>query len=213
MSTSPTISTSYDTLAVEYTRRIYTELQHKPFDRQQLDHLANLAREKGTVIDLGCGPGQVARYLADRGVNAFGVDLSHGMLAEAQKLNPEIPFVQGNMLALPIDSNRLAGIAAFYSIIHLERSRVPDAFAEMFRVLLPNGHALLTFHLGADALHTSELWGYKVDLDVTLFSTDEITSGLVNSGFAIEADVERDPYPPDVEYQSRRGYVLAKKPG
>src|SRR5215831_3257168 len=109
---------SYDILAVEYARRIYTELDHKPFDRQQLDNFANLARGKGKIVDLGCVPGQVARYLADRGVSALGVDLSHGMLKEAQKLNPEISFVEGNMLALPIASNQLAGVAAFYSIIH-----------------------------------------------------------------------------------------------
>ncbi|HEV2989278.1 MAG TPA: class I SAM-dependent methyltransferase [Candidatus Angelobacter sp.] len=207
------IRTSYDKLAVEYARRIYTELDHKPFDRQQLDNLGILVREQGPVVDLGCGPGQVARYLIDRGVKAFGLDLSYGMLVEAQKLNAEVAFIEGNMLALPIASNQLAGVIAFYSIIHLDRGRIVDAFSEMFRVLRLGGHALLAFHLGDDVLHTSELWGHKVDLDATFFNTKEITHGLMLAGFKIEAAVERDPYPPEVEYQSRRGYILAEKPG
>ena len=80
-------------------------------------------------------------------------------------------------------------------------------------VLRPGGHALLAFHLGDDVLHTSELWGHKFDLDATFFATKEVTHGLMQAGFKIEAAVERDPYPPDVEYQSRRGYILAEKPG
>jgi SAM-dependent methyltransferase len=203
---------SYDRLAGEYARRIYSELENKPFDRNQLDHFADLIREPGMVVDLGCGPGQIARYLADRGVSVIGLDLSHGMLLEAERLNPGIAFVQGNMLALPIRSNQLGGITAFYSIIHLGHDLLLDAFVEMRRVLRPNGCVLLAFHLGADVLHTSELWGNKVDLDATFFSTEEVTRCLADAGFKIEKALERDPYHPDVEHQSRRGYVLAKKP-
>jgi SAM-dependent methyltransferase len=203
---------SYDRLAGEYARRIYSELENKPFDRNQLDDFADLIREQGMVVDLGCGPGQIAGYLADRGVSVIGLDLSHGMLLEAERLNPGIAFVQGNMLALPIRSNQLGGITAFYSIIHLGHDLLLDAFVEMRRVLRPNGCVLLAFHLGADVLHTSELWGHKVDLDATFFSTEEVTRCLADAGFKIEKALERDPYHPDVEHQSRRGYVLAKKP-
>jgi hypothetical protein len=81
----------------------------------------------------------------------------------------------------------------------------------MHRVLRPEGCLLLAFHLGTDAVHTSELWGHEVDLDFTFLTTEEVTQGLVHAGFKIEDVQERDPYHPDVEYQSRRGYVLARK--
>jgi ubiquinone/menaquinone biosynthesis C-methylase UbiE len=205
------VRSSYDTVAGEYSRHIYSELENKPFDRQWLNRFAGLVHDQGIVFDVGCGPGQIARYLADRGVNVFGLDLSHGMLLEAQRLNPNITFVEGNMLAFPIGSNQLAGITAFYSIIHLDRDLAPDALADMYRVLRPDGYLLLAFHLGADVLHVSELWGHEVDLDATFFTTEEVTGGLVHAGFKIEEVQERDPYHPDVEYQSRRGYILAKK--
>ena len=204
---------SYDRLATDYARKIYSELENKPFDRNQLDRFASLVREHGMVTDLGCGPGQIARYLADRGVTVFGLDLSHGMLLEAERLNPGISFIEGNMLTLPIGSNQLGGITAFYSIIHLDRDRLSDAFAEMCRVLRPSGCVLLAFHLGVDVLHTSELWGHQVDLDATFFNTEEVIRGLADAGFKIKEALERDPYHPDVEHQSRRGYILARKPG
>ncbi len=52
---------SYDTLAAEYSARLFAELERKPVDRALLDEIA--ARASGAVVDLGCGPGHVTRYL------------------------------------------------------------------------------------------------------------------------------------------------------
>ena len=60
------IRESYDRLAEEYARRIADELQHKPLDRELLDRFAKQTKGRGEVCDMGCGPGHVARYRADR---------------------------------------------------------------------------------------------------------------------------------------------------
>jgi SAM-dependent methyltransferase len=202
---------SYDRVACEYADQIYSELANKPFDRDMLDRFAARVRERGWVGDFGCGPGQIARYLCDHGVKSFGLDLSAGMLAEAQRLNPDLGFVQSSMLELGIGSEKLAGIAAFYSVIHIPRTRLVLAFREMRRVLQPGGFYLLTYHLGSEDQHHEEMLGHTVDLDVALFTTAEIMGYLQDSGFTVEEALERDPYAPEVEYQSRRGYVLATK--
>src|SRR5216684_7930749 len=101
----PTINAireSYDRLADEYTRRIASELQHKPFDRELLDRFAAAVAGRGDVCDMGCGPGHVARYLHDAGATVFGLDLSAGMLEQARRLNPDIVFREGNMMALDL---------------------------------------------------------------------------------------------------------------
>lgn len=56
---------------------------------------------------------------------------------------------------LDLPANALAGIAAFYSIIHISPEWLPDAFAELWRVLMPDGDGLLllTFHLGQQTIH------------------------------------------------------------
>ena len=89
---------------------------------------------------------------------------------------------------------------------------VLEALREMHRVLQSGGGCLLTFHLGQEDTNHDELFGQKVDLDVALFTTAEITGYLQAAGFVVEESLERDPYAPEVEYQSRRGYVLASKP-
>lgn len=203
---------SYDTVARGYADEIYGELANKPFDRERLDRFAERLRGHGKVCDLGCGPAQIARYLRDRGVDSFGVDLSFGMLAEARRLNPDVAFVQSSMSALGLRSESLGGAAAFYCIIHIPRAQVVSVLREIRRVLRPAALFLVTFHLGSEDTHHEEMLGHKVKLDMALFTTDEMSQYLRAAGFLVEEVLERDPYAPEVEYQSRRGYILASKP-
>ena len=92
--------TSFDLVADEYVRRIFDELQHKPLDQQLLDRFAASVREVGPACDMGCGPGHVARYLHERGVQVCGIDLSPAMVERARGLTPGVEFRQGDMTAL-----------------------------------------------------------------------------------------------------------------
>jgi SAM-dependent methyltransferase len=205
------IRASYDQVAEQYVRHIYDELQHKPLDRELLDRFAEQVRGTGLVCDLGCGPGHVARYLHERGVQVCGVDLSPGMIRWASQLCPEGAFYCGNMLALDFADNAWAGIAAFYAIVNLSPDEVRTASREMFRVLRPGGLLLLSFHIGEQVEHVHELWGKTIDLDFYFFRTAEVAGLLRDAGFHIESQVERGPYAPEVEYQSHRAYILARK--
>lgn len=206
------LRSSYDRVAEDYAEQFRDELGKKPFDRKMLDWLAEKVGGLGVICDMGCGPGQVARYLHDRGVKACGVDLSPAMVQQAQSLNPAINFQQGDMLALTdVADNSYGGIAAFYSIVHIPRRQVVRVLLELKRVLRPRGVLLLTFHIGQEVKHLDEWWGKEVDLDFLFFRTDELKGYLTAAGFVLEEVIERDPYPEAVEYQSRRAYVFAKK--
>lgn len=204
------LQTSYDTIAKKYVEYIYDELKDKPLDRELLDKFAALVKDKGSVCDIGCGPGHVARYLFGRGVNVCGLDLSQGMIDEARVLNPEIKFMQGNMMLLDFEDESLAGLTAFYSIIHIPREEVVDALMELRRVLKPNGILFLAFHIGEESLHLEELWEEKINANFVFFQTDEMKNYLTKAGFEIVEAIEREPYK-DVEHQSRRSYIFARK--
>jgi len=204
--------TSYDRIADEYARQIYGELAGKPMDRAVLDRFAERLRGRGVVCDMGCGPGQIGRYLADRGLPVVGVDLSPGMVARAAALNPDIPFRVGDMLALDEPDGAWAGIAAFYSIIHIPPGEVFAALAEMHRVLQPGGLLLLAFHIGDEMVRPEEMMGQPVALDFWFYMPEQMRGYLEAAGFVVEEIIEREPYAPEVEHQSRRAYVLARKP-
>ncbi len=200
----------YDTVAEEYVRRIYHELDGKPFDRELLDRFADRLRGRGVVCDMGCGPGHIARYLADRGLEVVGVDLSPGMVAQAAALNPGIPFRVGNMLALDEPDESWAGITAFYSIIHISPDEMAAALSELRRVLKPGGLLLLAFHIGHESIRVEEMWDKPVALDFWFYRSAEMTDYLAQAGYEVEEALEREPYAPEVEHQSRRAYILAR---
>ncbi|HEY6351895.1 MAG TPA: class I SAM-dependent methyltransferase [Candidatus Angelobacter sp.] len=205
-----TIREDYDKLAKEYARQIYDELRYKPLDRALLNRFADAVKGRGDVYDMGCGPGQVARYLHERGVSVFGLDLSSGMLEQARELNPDIFFREGDMLALDLPQESLAGIAAFYAIVNIPARYHRAVFEQMIKVLKPDGLLLLAFHAGNEIIEEKELWGHKISMNFLLLQPDDIRRDLEAAGFAIEEIVQRGPYP-EVEYPSRRAYIFARK--
>jgi SAM-dependent methyltransferase len=201
---------SYDRVADEYVLRIFDELKYKPLDRQLLDRFAGSVRDVGPACDMGCGPGHVARYLHEHGVQVCGVDLSSAMIERASHLTPGVEFRQGDMLALDTPDETWVGIAAFYSIIHIPRGEMTRALGELRRALRPGGLLLLAFHIGDDAIHLDEWWGQNVCVDFFFFRPEEVAGYLRAAGFEVDEIVEREPYP-EVEYQSRRAYIFARR--
>jgi SAM-dependent methyltransferase len=207
--TNPTQS-SYDAVAAEYARKFQDEMDDKPFDRACLDHLIREVGSLGPICDLGCGPGQIARYLHRQGAQTLGVDLSPQMIAEASRLNPEIGFHIGDMLSLPDPDDSWGGIAAFYCIIHIPGPRVVDALKEMRRVLKPGGVLLLAFHTGDKILHLDNWWEKAVDLDFIYYPVDQMEAWLKAAGFELLESLVREPNP-EVEVETVRAYLFARK--
>lgn len=205
----PDTAAGYDALAQAYAEHLNSEIDHKPFDRAFLETFAKEVG-KGEVLDLGCGPGHVGSYLAPQVGRVLGVDLSPKMVAEARIRHPEMTFEVGDMLALQFKDARFAGLLAFYSIIHLDPAELPLAFAEMRRVIKHGGTLSVAFHVGDEVRHVEELWGVKTCLDFRFLEPDTIKHVVEQAGFEIFASSTRLPYPPDVEAQTERCYVLAK---
>jgi ubiquinone/menaquinone biosynthesis C-methylase UbiE len=205
------VETLYDTIAKEYAEAFSGEHEKKPKDREILRRFAQEIGGRRPVWDFGCGPGQTAKYLKSLGIEISGLDLSEKILEQARILHPEINFWKGNILALEFDDDSIAGIVAFYAIVHFTEEQVERAFCEVFRVLQPGGIFLFTYHIGEETIHIDEFLGKKVDTDFMFFTADFIFRCLKGSGFKEIEIIERDPYP-GVEYESRRAYVFAKKP-
>jgi ubiquinone/menaquinone biosynthesis C-methylase UbiE len=202
---------SYNLVAEDYAEHFRDEIANKPFDRRLLDWLIDKVGEQGIICDMGCGPGQIARYLFDCGARVCGVDLSDGMIEQARRLHPTITFSQGDMLILSdIADGSYGGIAAFYAIVNIPPLSLAQALRELQRVLCAGGVLLLSFHVGEEAKHLDEWWGKEVNIDFYFYQTAEVKKALEAAGFELEEVIEREPYP-EVEYQSRRGYVFARK--
>jgi SAM-dependent methyltransferase len=102
-------------------------------------------------------------------------------------------------------------MVAFYAIVNIPPNSLPAIFQEMLRVLKPGGLLLLAFHMGDEIISPDELLGQRIAMDFFFFQPSDIRRHLEAAGFAIEEIIEREPYGPEVEYQSRRAYIFARK--
>jgi SAM-dependent methyltransferase len=200
---------SYDLIARAYGERYAHELDYKPFDR---DLLRRFARNVPTpkVCDLGCGSGHIGAHLQSLGLQVIGIDLSPGMVDEARRRYPQVPYEVGDMQDLKLGKDSLGGIVALYSIIHLRRENLVDAFRGMSHVLKRGGLLLVAFHRGQGELHEDEELGFPVSFDCTLFEPEEVAGAMEKAGLAVAETTIRRPY--KEEYPTRRVYILAEKP-
>ncbi|MCE5249906.1 class I SAM-dependent methyltransferase [bacterium] len=206
------IEKNYDLIAEKYAETFADEHDRKPKDREILLRFSREIGNRRPVWDFGCGPGNTSQYLKDLGVDISGLDLSGKMLEQARTIHPDIPFRKGDMLDLEFDSGSIAGIVAFYAIVHFTAEQAGTAFREVFRVLKTGGLFLLTYHIGGETIHLDEFLGKKIDMDFMFFTSDFIGGCLRDCRFEKIEIIEREPYP-GVEYESRRAYVFAIKPG
>jgi ubiquinone/menaquinone biosynthesis C-methylase UbiE len=199
---------SYDTVAEEYAARLHDELTGKPLDRALLASLGEQTEPGTAIADLGCGPGHVAAWLAEKGARTVGIDLSEGMLAAGRQRFAHVEFRQGDLLDLPAKDGEFGSAVAFYTIIHLDPGDLPRAFAEARRVLRPSGLLLLSFHIGQEVLHREEWWGHDVDVDFHFLDPAHIAGLLEAAGFTVEMRMERTHYA--YEAETRRAYLLVR---
>ncbi|MFI6241652.1 class I SAM-dependent methyltransferase [Micromonospora sp. NPDC050795] len=182
--------TSYDTVAVSYARLVRDLLAEAPYERTALASFAELvlAAGGGPVADVGCGTGRITAHLHTLGVDAFGIDLSPGMIDVARRDHPELRFEVGSMTDLDLADGSVAGLVAWYSLIHIPDDQIGVVFAHFRRVVRPGGPLLLGFHVGDETtLKTEGYGGHPMNVRVHRRQPAQVAAWLRQSGFTIDS--------------------------
>jgi SAM-dependent methyltransferase len=149
----------------------------------------HLSGRAGRVLDLGCGPGQITGHLRSLGVDAIGIDLVPEFVAHARATHPDGVYHLGSMRALDAPDHSVAGILAWYSLIHMPPPDLDGALAEFRRVLAPGGALVIGFFEGDEA----GPFDHKVTTAYR-WPADELSARLAAAGFT---EVERQRRPAD----------------
>lgn len=198
------IRVSYDTVAADYAEMIGSA------GSWEVPLLTNLATLVGTgsVLDVGCGPGRVTALLQSLGVDAFGIDLSPGMIEVARRDHPGLRFEVGSMTDLDLPDDSLGGIVSWWSSIHLPPDAYATAYSEFYRVLRPGGQLLVGFHEGTHTRHlTSAYGGHPMSVYVHHRTPDQVSAVGTAAGF-----VPHTTFVTDLDSTRRGACVYFQKP-
>lgn len=199
---------AYEQLADGYAGRFGDDLERNDLDSMVLDRAVDLLERSALVVDLGCGPGQVASYLMRRGYQAVGVDLTPAMLDVARQLMPHPALVNGNVLQLPLRDSGVDGAIAWFSLHHLPRSLLGQALGEVRRVLRRDGVFVMVTHAGTGKEFVEHDWHSRTEqVVITYYESDELRSAFGRHGLKV-VDV-RSRAPLDHEHSVTKVFVTA----
>jgi SAM-dependent methyltransferase len=176
---------AYTSVAEVYIGLFGTSEQVDAEDRDIIGR--HLSGRPGAVLDLGCGPGHITHYLRTLGVDARGVDMVPEFIAHAKAAHPDGNYQLGSILRLDAPSRSVAGVLAWYSLIHLPPPDLDRALAEFRRVLAPGGALVIGFFEGDEA----GPFDHKV-ITAYRWPADELSQRLARAGFT---EVERQRRP------------------
>ncbi|MFJ2771307.1 methyltransferase domain-containing protein [Streptomyces sp. NPDC087300] len=162
-----TVRDSYDRVADNYAHMVVTtgvgDIRCHPWLKASVDAFADTVCGVGPVLDVGCGPGTVTAYLAERGLDVSGVDLSPGMIENARRLHPQCRFDVASATELDLAEGSLGGILGWWSLFNLPREVLPQVLTHFARALKPGGHFITATHMGdEDAVRTEAYGGVPV---------------------------------------------------
>ncbi|MEJ7634117.1 class I SAM-dependent methyltransferase [Aeromicrobium sp.] len=194
------VAAAYDARADEYVAKLGSVEQMAPQDREAIESWRDAT--PGRFLDVGCGPGHWTDTLsADGQRDVVGVDAAARFVSSARERFPHIHFLIADLAAMPVATESVGGVLAWFSIIHAAPAEVPETLGELARVLTPGGSLLLGFFDGDDcepfdhAVTTAYYW-----------SAAALGELLAHEGFVVEQTVVRQD--PGVR---RQGRVLATR--
>ena len=142
---------------------------------------------KGEILEIGAGGGRDAKELIALGYDYAGVDVSRGLLVEAQKLNPQAQFFHQSIYELDFLKYSFDGFWTAATLLHIPKSRINEALKKIHAIVRPNGIGFISVKQGR---------GEKIELDepqlpgerkrlFSYYSQDEFRKILIQNGYQI----------------------------
>jgi 2-polyprenyl-3-methyl-5-hydroxy-6-metoxy-1,4-benzoquinol methylase len=204
----PIAYSAYEKIAQTYAERVrekpHNAYYERPAIRALLPAVAGLR-----VLDAGCGPGLMSRWLTDQGATVTGLDNSPQFIDLARAEAPAATFHQANLEApLTMLADESFDLVVSSLVVHY-LADLTAPFAEFARVLRPGGLFIFSTHHPMDAYEQergvyfetrpiTQTWrfgGTPIEMSFYVRPLSAITDALSSAGFTIERIVE--PLPTD----------------
>jgi 2-polyprenyl-3-methyl-5-hydroxy-6-metoxy-1,4-benzoquinol methylase len=144
----------------------------------------NIKAEQAAILDLGCGPGNITRYLLNKrpGYHITGVDMAPNMVELARANNPAASFITMDIRQISRLKDGFDAIIIGFAIPYLSQDEVATLIANTFQLLNEKGFLYVSFVAGDPAKS-----GYKTAStgDRTYFyyhKTESLVEQLTESG-------------------------------
>jgi len=164
--------------------------------RDSLHRFSGMIEKGWKVLDLGCGPGNVSRFLIDQigNIDLTGIDLSREMIRLAERNVPEASFMVKDIRRLNFESATYDAIVAAFCLPFLHDDEAEALIRNMHRVLKPKGYLYLSCMEGTGEGFETASFTAGEELFINYFEETFLTDIFRDCGFCI-IDTIRQDYP------------------
>lgn len=151
--------------------------------QDQLDDFISMVNAPARVLDIGCGPGYDAGYLAER-YSVTGVEISKKFADIAKYENPNVEIINADIMTFNMGNNQYKGIWARDSIHHLKSAELDRIFPLLYNALVEGGILYLIVREGTGEIMEKQNGDYfSLEKFFHLFTVDELQDRARKAGF------------------------------
>jgi SAM-dependent methyltransferase len=110
------------------------------------------------ILDLGCGGGQDAGDLGQRGYRVVGVDRTSALLSAGRRRYPSLPLVRADLRDLPFQAMSFDGLWAAASLMHVPKPEARRILTDLCRLIRPGGLFAATVTYGTKSRLVTDGW-------------------------------------------------------
>lgn len=167
-------------------------------------------KKQGSVLDIGCGVGSISFYLASKGMDVVGIDVSTRAIELCKKVAKNIGLKNVAFKRKTLDSKPEKNDVVVCSEI-IEHIKDDAAFAAMLnKKLKKNGYLFLSTPSKANVFYSLGVFA-KFDAEVghvRRYTAETLTTVLEHHGFRIEALYETESMFRNILFTSRLGFLI-----
>ena len=173
----------FDKYAEEY-QSLYMNVE---LYKNSLDFFCNKLRERGTVLELACGPGNVTKYLIDKrpDLKILATDLSENMLTLAKANVPKANFKKLDCRVIDQLEEKYNGIVAAFCLPYLSKTEIVQLIEDCSQKLLPEGILYLSTIEGKYSKSGIEVNSKGDSLQMYYYLEDDLNKILMDDGFEL----------------------------
>ena len=161
------------------------KLFHDTYD----SFLGLLPKNDSAILDIGCGPGNITKYLLDNHpeISVLGIDIADEMLQLAKENNPSASFKLMDCNSIHNIKTSFDGIMSGFCLPYLSKEEVSTFIKSSFQLLNTNG--ILYISTMEDSYENSKYIGPSSGENEAIYTyyypEDYLKNVLLENGFKI----------------------------
>lgn len=195
---------TYNKIASNYEKEYGNDLSDAPYIDSFLSQV-----EGNYILDMGCGPGTLSKYIANKGYNVDAIDYSEEMLKIAREKINNVNFIQMDMRNVEMNK-KYNGIMLAYSLFHISKDEVKNVLPKYYDLLEDNGVMLIILQEGSGEDYVSENLGTGLKKFINYYSFEEIEKVLNDNNFEIIEKNRKKPIS-NLSMQNDKLVIICKK--